>query len=304
MQSRPPDADAISNGALRLPSEYFTEGFQSIDQLTRLLADQGVRTISISIITGRSGTTLLSHICKSYGFGIGEEPFNERPEADYVQAPGEFSLFVSQLLHANVIDGNFYFHITPARFRAFSTLLPIHYWRELGAAVSLVFRRNVFAQAISFCNAVSTGVWHANQPAVEGSGRSFDGLWALEWVRTILNDEVEARRMASQIRDGAVPILYYEDLIAATFESVVAFLTAHRVDVEPMRVQQAIQTSRATASKVERLGYDGQYQELRRVFPYLDGWSIERIRSGSSDALCRNLIDALQPVLGGRPEVS
>ena len=304
MHSLQPTAEAMSNGALCLPSEYFSEGFQTVDDLARLLADEGVRTLSISIITGRSGTTLLSHICRSYGFGVGEEPFNERPEGEYKQTPGEFAVFVSRLLHGNVIDGHFYFQITPARFRPLSTLIPIHYWKELGAAVSLVFRRNVFAQAISFCNAVSSGVWHANQSPVGGNGRSFDGIWALEWVRTVLNDEIEARRMASEIRDGATPILYYEDLIAATFESVAAFLSAHRVDVEPARLQQAIQSSRTVASKVERSGYEAQYEELRRVFPYLDRWLIERIRSGSSDALCRNLIDALQPSLDAQTEVS
>ena len=299
-----PNAEAMFNGALCLPSEYFSEGFQTIDDLARLLADEGVRTLSISIITGRSGTTLLSHICRSYGFGVGEEPFNERPEGEYKQTRGEFSVFVSRLLQGNVIDGNFYFQITPARFRPLSRLIPIHYWKELGAAVSIVFRRNVFAQAISFCNAMSSGVWHANQSPVGGNGRSYDGIWALEWVRRVLNDEVEARRMASQIRDGAAPILYYEDLIAATFESVAAFLSAHLVDVEPARLQQAIETSRAVASKVERPDYAAQYQELRRVFPYLDRWLIERIRSGSSDALCRNLIDALQPSLNGQAGTS
>jgi LPS sulfotransferase NodH len=303
MKSRAPDGDTASSN-LYLPSEYFSGGFDNVDSLARLLADHGVRRTSITIITGRSGTTLLSHICKSYGFGMGEEPFNERPVDNYVQSRGDFSVFVSQLLSANVIDGNFYFQITPARFRSLSTLVPIHYWREFGTAVSLVFRRNIFAQAISFCNALSTGVWHASQPAVSGNGRAYDGLWALEWVRTILNDEIEARRLASQIRDGAVPILYYEDLVTATFESVIAFLSAHRVDVDAARVQDAIQTSLATASKIERSGYVAQYQELRRMFTYADGWLIERIRSGSSDALCRNLIDALEPVLGPSSEVS
>ncbi len=33
MQSRPPDAEAMSNGALCLPSEYFSEGFQTIDEV-------------------------------------------------------------------------------------------------------------------------------------------------------------------------------------------------------------------------------------------------------------------------------
>ena len=304
MQSRPPDAEAISSGALYLPSEYFSGGLKSIDELRRLLTEQGVRTVSMSIITGRSGTTLLSHICKLYGFGKGQEPFNERPEDEYLEGRGDFSLFITRLLHANVIDGNFYFHITPARLRPLSTLLPIQYWKELGTAVSLVFRRNVFAQAISFCNAVSTGVWHSNQPAGSGSGRPYDGSWALEWVRTILKDEIEARLMASQISDGPVPILYYEDLIAATFESVIAFLSAHHVDVVPERVQEAIQTSRATTAKVERLGYEAQYRDVRRVFPYVDAWLIERIRSGSSDALCRNLIDALPRVVAAPPEAS
>jgi hypothetical protein len=285
---------------LQLPSEYFSVGLESFDSLVLLLADHGVRQTSISIITGRSGTTLLSHICKSYGFGVGEEPFNERLEEDYVQSRGDFSAFLSELLDANVINGNFYFHITPTRFRSLSTLVPINYWKELGAAVSLVFRRNVFAQAISFCNALRTGVWHVNQPAVSGNGRAYDGLWALEWVQTILNDEIEARRLASQIKDGAVPILYYEDLVTATFESVVAFLAAHRVQIDAERVQQAIQTSRGAPSKIERVGYEAQYQELRSMFGSLDGWLIERIRSGSSDALCGNLIQALQPVLGAR----
>jgi hypothetical protein len=291
------DAETASTSRLHLPSDYFSDGFETVDAFSRLLADHGIRRTSISIITGRSGTTLLSHICKSYGFGVGEEPFNERLEDDYIQGRDGFAEFVSQLLTANALDGNFYFHITPARFRSLSTLLPIHYWRETGAVVSLVLRRNVFAQAISFCNALSTGIWHANQPASVGSGRPYDGLWALEWVQSILNDEIEARRLASQIRDGAVPILYYEDLVAATFESVVAFFAAHRIHVDAPRVQTSVETSLGTASKLDRTEYLAQYQELRRVFPSSDGWLIERIRSGSSDALCRNLIDALEPVL-------
>ncbi len=236
---------------LRL-SDYFKKAKSGT--LQAVMDQTNTDLIFASIISGRCGSTYLSNICTRIGFGRGEEPFNEFPREllERVAPDREISRFLEKMFNANNLNKNVYFQITPARI---NVLCEVISRKELLGKVeffSLIFRRNIIAQAISYHNAIRTGLWHSNHSSQSDTEKEFDPLEVLKWICNISAMEGEA---LSFVRDRRVLMIFYEDLISAPFETLSLFLGYHNFEFESSRLSEIL-VGDSGPRKISRSGYD------------------------------------------------
>lgn len=169
------------------------------------------------------------------------------------------------MFNANNLNKNVYFQITPARI---NVLCEVISRKELLGKVeffSLIFRRNIIAQAISYHNAIRTGLWHSNHSSQSDTEKEFDPLEVLKWICNISAMEGEA---LSFVRDRRVLMIFYEDLISAPFETLSLFLGYHNFEFESSRLSEIL-VGDSGPRKISRSGYDEDYQRLINQFPWL-----------------------------------
>ena len=250
-------------------NRYF-EGRVDRPRFEEICRESGVSRVHVSLISGRCGSTLLAHMTSKAGFGRGQEPFNERDE-EYLRAvadPSEFARFLLGLFRHGNLDGRLYFQITPPRLEAIQDLLPEGSFPFPDARTwSFIFRRNIAAQAMSYFNASSSGVWHSNQErSTPRASKAFEPEAVLRWIRHI--DRME--RKAWAIANGHFePVVYfYEDIVSAPLETLHAFLDQHGFDVDPSLLPAAAQDGEAPR-KLWREDYPRQYSQLLQAYPWL-----------------------------------
>ena len=256
-------------------SEYFSSGITS-DRFREICIDAEVQSIHLSIISGRCGSTFLAHMTNCLGFGRGEEPFNEWPEEKLksLAGKGEFDKFISKILKASVINNRFYFQIDPLRL---ATLRPI-ISTDNGPFprvdnYTILLRRNILSQALSYYNAHATGLWHSNQNVSDPILKTdFSEEDVLYWIRQIHAMEKSIWQMFPQ----KVPdIYYYEDLASSPFETVSLFLQRSGFKVRPILTANALQDSSAP-KKIVRDEYAVQYMSVIDKYPWLRDVLMER----------------------------
>ena len=237
----------------------------------------GVERLYVSVITGRCGSTFVADICSRIGFGFGEELFNEQPLSMFeTQAPDRnFVYFLTQIFAANVVNGTLYFQITPTRLALLRQLIPGPDFDEQTDVVTLISRRNILSQAISFHNAVRTGLWHTNRVPQEGSGADFDPKTVLAWIRDI--SEME-KGLFNFVFDAKPKHFFYEDIISSPYETISLFLGAHRHRVRPIELTRTfIETS--ISKKISRDGFNLQYSQMLNNFPWINKILLERMEN-------------------------
>lgn len=256
---------------------YFTQQV-SLQSFRGIQQETGVSQIHVSIISGRCGSTFLSHICKSLGFGKGEEPFNDWPDAGLqkVASPDRFDAFLHFVLQNSAIGGRSYFQIDPLRLRALAPLLPAGQgpFPEV-TQFTVILRRNIVAQAISYLNAQVSGLWHSNQ----GSGtpnlaETFSEERVLHWIEHIYRME---KAILAMFPTDLPDIYYYEDIAAMPLETISRFLQRAGFPVDPTAMQEALQADTAPR-KIERSHYAVQYLSVIDRFPWLNEALAERSR--------------------------
>jgi hypothetical protein len=212
----------------------------------------GIQRAAVSVITGRCGSTFVGNICRQLGFGGGEETLNDLATG---KVPPEDLESIRLLLARVVVNGIFYHQTTYRRWQALAQVVPPDC---LGTTVTVIFRRNVVAQAISYVNAVETGIWHSNQvnakpnPMTE-SERIERGVF---FVKQILAEEILIRQMWP---DSSV--FFYEDIVVSPVETIERFLNVNEYHVDIDKIADAIDTGAAT-KKIVRDGYIDLYRKV------------------------------------------
>lgn len=204
------------------PFEYFRTRISptDIDRLRSSVAPNAY----VSIITARCGSTLFSKLCQSTKFGIGEEPFNERPYSQYAfYNPNEPYHFLEQSARLGSIDGRYYFQINAQRFRYLRHLFQLGSLDSWIARYSIILRRNIVAQAFSLAQAVKTGIWHAHSDTAPFSAPPLSDREILDCLIQIHHLEVEAFTLCAN--QPHTLILTYEDIVSNPFETLQLFLS-------------------------------------------------------------------------------
>jgi hypothetical protein len=276
-------------------AEIFEESCGQLD-LKQIMRDAGVENLYISVITGRCGSTLIANFCDSYGFGQGREPFNERAK-ELFEKPNNWSNAHEYFVHqfANYKKGNnFYFQITPTRLMELSKLISLASISEVGTGVSKIFRRDVFSQALSYYNAVHTGLWHASKDksrVVKTEGKMtaseiVDIIWIRKRISLILSTE---QLMNSEIEKeiGCSTCFFYEDIVDNKFASFYRFLKGYGVEPDLDQLRNTV-TSQGVVGKLERPNVQAQYYEMATklpgVFELLEMRSVDPLSEATYDA--------------------
>ncbi len=238
----------------------------------RLCAVYELTEICYSVITGRCGSTYLASMCRALGFGDGGEPLN-----DMAKTPALVSISaLEKVIQERARNGRWYFQLNLPRYKSLKKYLPV---LSNGQKPSIILRRDIFAQALSFSNAQATGLWHVvNEQEIKRV--SPNQIEPTEWVHRISAQERQLIRMFPESL-----ILYYEDIVAAPIESLVRFLGFHAYDVDLAKIEDVIQ--HAKTQKIIRDGYSTQYTEMIKNYP--DELVDTRLRSGFSLEFCSQL---------------
>lgn len=204
--------------ALLFPSDYFSDKLTISDIST--FRSNGYNRIYASLITGRCGSTFFSKMCQNAGFGYGEEPFNERGISGFSDfPPSALRLFVERTMEMGSMEGRYYFQITPPRLDALAPMFDGDAFSTFVDRYSLILRRNIVAQALSYIMAVRTGVWHSytGTSAVDYQDSiAVSDMEIAQWVLDIHNMEVRAVELCAHQKNTVV--LFYEDIVLAPLE--------------------------------------------------------------------------------------
>ncbi len=271
-------------------AEYFNGSDQGAVDLRQCLEHAGAKRLRVSMIPGRCGSTLLASYCRKVGFGIGREIFNERPVERFANASHASSpqLFFSTVIRNYTVNEGLYFQIAPRRMEKLLDIIPIDDWVAAGIEVSLILRRDVFAQALSYYNAMQSGLWH-HRPNTELSETGQDVLDAVDnaWIKkrigSILLAETQCFEFTRLFQTHPKCVVFYEDLVADPFATMLRFLSAHRYDVEAARLQEAIESSNAV-KKIVRPGAYRQYADMAANLPGFDALISSRFSNPLADS--------------------
>jgi hypothetical protein len=213
------------------PFEYFSSRITLNDvEDLRQLAPNGVHA---SLITGRCGSTLFAAMCRNARFGVGDEPFIEREYDAYADfSPAEVLLFLRQSMEEGSRGGRFYFQVNPQRYHALRYLFVDDGLVRFIDRFSIILRRNIVAQALSFATAAKSGVWHlySEKDVVPDAPVVTDAEMA-EWILHIHSQEAQSFSICAG-RARAL-VLFYEDIVAAPIETLELFLRDAGVGLAP-----------------------------------------------------------------------
>ena len=262
----------VRSNMISLP-DYFSP--LSIGEFSAIKQKTGVERLYISVITGRSGSTYIGNICYRVGFGRGQEIFNERQiSALEKMAPEKnFLDFVTILFSENVINGNLYFQITPPRLTLLRKLIPDNELAEQTDVVTLITRRNILSQAISFHNAKRTGLWHSNQAGKLGTGGDFDAQKVLAWIIHISQLE---RGLLNFALDNKPWNFCYEDIFSSPYETISQFFAAHEYHIQPALLNKTLFDTGIT-KKIPNVDFNNQFDIMLQNYPWLNRILLERM---------------------------
>jgi hypothetical protein len=242
-----------------------------------ILTRAGVNEVCWSIITGRCGSTLLASLTAASRFGNGGEPLNDLAEGR-VREPVEE--FVERTVRQRAINGRLYLQINWPRYEKIKEVVPMF---QSEAPPSLIFRRNIFAQALSFWNAHTTGVWHNHAGVLNEQRPVQPGLDPAGFVQRIARQEIAMVR-----RFPTAQIFYYEGIVSSPAETLLAFGLYHGATITPEKISAATSSERLM-QKIARPGYVEQYVELLSQYP--KEVVSRRIVEGFSMGANKSLID-------------
>jgi LPS sulfotransferase NodH len=274
--------------------KYFTSGLKT-DQFLEILHRRAVRRVALSVISGRSGSSYLAAILRGCGFGVGKELFNQgAPERlSNIAEPNRFDVFLEHKLLRWTKNGVLYFQVTPARLRGLLTLVPGEAWRAADATVSLIYRRDIFSQAISKYNASSTGMWHTTKTPQAPRAVNVDPR-SPEAVAALIASEQRGIRIAQEHFGVETPfILYYEDIVAAPYESALALLRHHGASQDCEAALTASIADSQLPKKIVRDEFAAQYKAMRDAIPAFDEWLAKRMALGAHPTIAKEMRNAL-----------
>jgi LPS sulfotransferase NodH len=201
-------------------------------------ARSGVALPYVIFVTGRCGSTLLTHLIAESGLaGNPDEFFNEERIVDLARElhATDFSAYFRAVVRHTMTNRRFGFEIDPFRFQQLQELVS---FPDIFAPSRTVFfwmtRRDIIGQGWSFAKAKKTGLWHRftdgsekrlHEPSrVPGNEEVDDAEWWREIIlvlkgERIMEDYFAAARIAPHRFD-------YEMLVANRRRTVVSVLQA------------------------------------------------------------------------------
>ena len=236
-----------------MSSNTLNDGRLDDGGFSEILARAGVQNVAWSLITGRCGSTYLASLTRAARFGSGSEPLNDLTKTS---AEKELPSYLEKTIRNSAINGRWYFQINWPRFEKLESLLPVFEQEP-----SLVLRRNIFAQALSYWNAQKTGLWHEHSERTFLRQAKTPDLDPAGWVRKISTYEVAIKERFPNART-----FYYEDIVASPTEMLHEFVRYHGAEIDPKNINWATTKEKATTRKIEREGYASQYAKLTAEF--------------------------------------
>jgi LPS sulfotransferase NodH len=194
----------------------------------------GVALPYVIFITGRCGSTLLTHLIAESGLaGNPDEFFNEERVVDLARElhATDFAAYFRAVVRHSVTNRRFGFEIDPFRFQQLRELVS---FPDIFAPRRTVFfwmtRRDIVGQAWSFAKAKKTGLWHrftdgSEKRLHEPAGEAIDDP---EWWREIILMLIGERIMEDYFATARITPyrLDYEMLVTERRRTVVSVLQA------------------------------------------------------------------------------
>jgi LPS sulfotransferase NodH len=263
-------------------------------------ARSGVALPYVIFITGRCGSTLLTHLLAATGLcGNPDEFFNEERIVDLARELGttNFPAYFRAVVRRTVTNRRFGFEIDPYRFEQLRELVS---FPEVFAPPHTVFfwmtRRDIVSQAWSFAKAKQTGLWHRFADGSEKrlqtldpdeGGTISDTVWWREIIVMLRGERIIEDFFAAA---GVTPYrLDYEMLVTDRFRTVATVLQALSCGPDEITRNLAPQPDHTVRNQ-----YDDWHQAMivfcdryRRELRYLD------LHRGDADidGLCQELRD-------------
>jgi len=197
-------------------------------------ARSGVALPYVIFITGRCGSTLLTHLLAESGLcGNPDEFFNEEQMLDRAREwrTTDFSAYFRAVVRHTVTNRRFGFEIDPFRFQQLRELVS---FPNIFAPRRTVFfwmtRRDLVSQGWSFAKAKKTGLWHRFADGSEKRLHEPEGLTIsdAEWWREIILMLIGERIIEDFFAQARITPyrLDYEMLVADRRRTVVKVLQA------------------------------------------------------------------------------
>ena len=201
-------------------------------------ARSGVALPYVIFVTGRCGSTLLTHLIAESGLaGNPDEFFNEERIVDLARElhTTNFAAYFRTVVRHSVTNRRFGFEIDPFRFQQLRELVS---FPEIFAPRRTVFfwmtRRDIVSQGWSFAKAKKTGLWHRfadgsekrlHEPRHVPRGETIDDA---EWWREIILVLKGERNMEDYFAAAGITPhrLDYEMLVSDRRRTVVSVLRA------------------------------------------------------------------------------
>jgi LPS sulfotransferase NodH len=237
--------------------------------------------VIVTHIPGRCGSTFLAAVIRGAGVcGTGDEVFNEVTEEQWCRTGSTLSQVFEFCLRRALVGGICWIQIAPDRFESLSRVLDpriLRTWKH-----TVLLRRDILAQAISYVYAVNSGVWHSTQGTIESEiGLEMDQAVKEVLFRFAQLEEAE-RKIRLFIRRYGGPsylVQHYEDLIASPREEVLSFLRFHsvRYDINELTFDRG-----ETVQRLKKAGDLKLYEECCRRLPWIPRLISERKRMALS----------------------
>jgi LPS sulfotransferase NodH len=198
----------------------------------------GVALPYVIFITGRCGSTLLTHILAATGLcGDPDEFFNEERIAELVEKWGatDFPAYFQNVVRQNTSNSRFGFEIDPFRFEQLGELIS---FADIFPARGCVFfwmtRRDIVSQGWSYAKAKKTGLWQrfadGSEKRLHGSSQDLENevIEDSEWWREIILILKAERIMEDYfVATGITPYrLDYEMLVTDRHRTIISVLLA------------------------------------------------------------------------------
>lgn len=197
-------------------------------------ARSGVALPYVIFITGRCGSTLLTHLIAETGLaGRPDEYFNEEGIVDLAREwrVTNFSAYFRAVVRHTVTNRRFGFEIDPFRFQQLCELIS---FRDIFPARRTVFfwmtRRDIVSQGWSYAKAKKTGLWHRYADGSEKRLHPPEGemIDDAEWWREIILTLTGERIMEDYFAAARIAPyrLDYEMLVTDRQRTVISVLQA------------------------------------------------------------------------------
>jgi hypothetical protein len=257
------------------PFEYF-EGRISLDDIAQLKG-LGIRHVFASLISGRCGSTFFASLCRNAGFGQGEEPFIEQPYEGYQDyTTQEVRRYFDRSVVEGAVGDRYYFQISPQRYLALKHLFVETGLSQFISRFSMILRRNIVAQALSYAVAARSGIWHryAELSDLSGDGVVITDLEIAEWIAHVYNLELQCFSICRAQEQTLV--LFYEDIIASPMESLALFVEDHGYSL-PAHVSLDEFSASATLRNPPNFT---RYAAFMRSYPFFNQVLAGRMKGG------------------------